>query len=149
MLPSSNQPASLRDRASPFAGVSIARPTVSSSSTQPLEPQPPPSLLLSVFRFLVRLPASALLAAIWLYQRTLSPVLPIVLGPSFGCRFAPTCSHYGAEALRTHGAIVGTWLTLLRLLKCTPLHPGGFDPVPPRVSPRCVRLTARPAPSRS
>lgn len=49
------------------------------------------------------------------------------------CRFHPSCSHYGLEALRNHGAARGTWLTACRILKCHPLHPGGYDPVPPRV----------------
>lgn len=100
-----------------------------------------PDIRSTPLRFVLALPAHALLAAIWVYQRTLSPVLPVVLGPSCGCRFAPTCSHYAADAVRVHGAFVGTWLTLRRLVKCTPLHPGGFDPVPPRAAPRCVRLT--------
>jgi len=81
-------------------------------------------------RRLVKLPAAALLGLVWLYQRTVSPVLPAVFGPACGCRFSPTCSHYAAEAVRTHGALAGAWLALRRLLRCTPLHPGGFDPVP-------------------
>jgi putative membrane protein insertion efficiency factor len=89
-----------------------------------------------------RLPVRAVLGFIWLYQRTLSPVLPVVTLGRCACRFSPTCSHYAAEAVRTHGALAGAWLALRRLLKCTPLHPGGFDPVP---APRCVRATpARP-----
>jgi putative membrane protein insertion efficiency factor len=98
----------------------------------------------TVLSFFVRLPARVLLALIWLYQRTLSPVLPVVLGPNCGCRFSPTCSHYAAEALREHGALFGAWLTLRRLIKCTPLHPGGFDPVPQRErhTPVCVRVAS-------
>ena len=96
-----------------------------------------------VFRFLLQLPAGILLLLIQLYQRTLSPVLPAVFGSACGCRFAPSCSHYAAEAVRTHGALVGTILAVIRLVKCTPLHPGGFDPVPPRRSrPRCERFAA-------
>jgi putative membrane protein insertion efficiency factor len=95
-------------------------------------------------RFIARLPARALLALLWLYQRTLSPVLPVVLGPSCGCRFAPTCSHYAVEAIRVHGALFGTFLMLRRLVKCTPLHPGGLDPVPPRRVPRCTRAPLSP-----
>lgn len=96
----------------------------------------------SVIRGLVRLPARALLAAVWLYQKTLSPALPVLLGPSCGCRFAPSCSHYAAEAIRVHGAVFGSALALRRLIKCTPLHPGGFDPVPPkRPRPTCQRAT--------
>jgi putative membrane protein insertion efficiency factor len=89
----------------------------------------------------VRLPARALLVAIHLYQRSLSPMLPVLFGPACGCRFAPSCSHYAAEAIRTHGAVAGVVLAAIRLLKCTPLHSGGFDPVPPRRSnPRCARI---------
>jgi putative membrane protein insertion efficiency factor len=65
-----------------------------------------------------------------IYQWTASPVLPLILGPACGCRFHPTCSEYAAEALLAHGAFRGTWLAARRLVKCTPLHPGGHDPVP-------------------
>jgi len=103
---------------------------------------------LSPFSQLARLPSRVLLALIWVYQRTLSPTLPAVFGPACGCRFHPTCSHYAAEAVRTHGAGRGAWLAVVRLLKCTPLHPGGFDPVPARTVPSaprrpdCVRVPA-------
>ncbi len=86
----------------------------------------------SLARFAARLPARALLALVWLYQRTLAPAYPAIFGPTCGCRFHPTCSHFAAEAVRTHGALAGTWLALRRLLRCHPLHPGGFDPVPAR-----------------
>lgn len=95
--------------------------------------------LFRAFRFLANLPARALLGLLWIYQRLVSPVLPVVTGGACGCRFAPTCSHYAAEAIRTHGAAAGTLLAARRLLKCTPLHPGGLDPVPPRRTPRCTR----------
>jgi hypothetical protein len=85
-------------------------------------------------RWLASLPARVLLGLIWLYRRTLSPVLPLVLGPGCGCRFHPTCAVFAAESVREHGALRGSWLAVRRLLKCHPLHPGGFDPVPP--SPR-------------
>ena len=94
--------------------------------------------------FLVSLPTRALLALVWVYQRTLSPALPVILGPTCGCRFAPTCSHYAAEALREHGAVIGSFLTLRRLLKCSPLHPGGFDPVPLRRSRPVCRAVHSP-----
>lgn len=93
----------------------------------------------SFFAALARLPAVALLGAIRVYQRTLSPVLPVVTLGRCGCRFYPTCSHYAAEAIRTHGAFAGFGLALARLAKCTPLHPGGIDPVPPRRRPSCIR----------
>lgn len=64
------------------------------------------------------------------YQRALSPVLPALFGPSCGCRFAPTCSHYAIEALQKHGLMTGSVLAAGRLLRCHPFHPGGIDPVP-------------------
>jgi uncharacterized protein len=60
------------------------------------------------------------------YQLAISPMKP----PS--CRFHPTCSAYAMEVLASHGAWRGTWLTLKRLGKCHPFHPGGYDPPPPR-----------------
>ncbi|MGN6245011.1 MAG: membrane protein insertion efficiency factor YidD [Motilibacteraceae bacterium] len=69
-----------------------------------------------------------LLAAIRLYQLTVSPLL----GPV--CRFYPSCSHYGFEALRVHGTVRGTWYTARRLVRCHPWNPGGIDPVPPRAT---------------
>lgn len=47
------------------------------------------------------------------------------------CRFHPSCSSYAIEALQQHGALRGMWLTLRRLGRCHPFHPGGHDPVPP------------------
>jgi putative membrane protein insertion efficiency factor len=52
------------------------------------------------------------------------------------CRFYPSCSHYAQEAVCTHGALRGSWLTLRRLGRCHPWHPGGVDPVPPKESHR-------------
>ena len=97
---------------------------------------------LSFAKTLARLPALVLLALIRLYQRTLSPTLPVFFGPACGCRFSPSCSHYAAEAIGTHGVLRGLWLAVRRLVKCTPLHPGGFDPVPPRrARPVCASAT--------
>lgn len=54
------------------------------------------------------------------------------ISPLFGanCRFYPSCSEYAREAIDRHGAGKGSWLTLRRLGRCHPYHPGGFDPVP-------------------
>jgi uncharacterized protein len=65
-----------------------------------------------------------LISIIRFYQVAISPIKP----PS--CRFYPTCSHYGLEAVQRFGAFKGGWLTLKRILKCHPFHPGGIDPVP-------------------
>ena len=46
------------------------------------------------------------------------------------CRFVPSCSEYAAEAIETHGTMHGGRLALLRICRCHPFHPGGFDPVP-------------------
>lgn len=63
------------------------------------------------------------------YQRFLSPFL------GNNCRFHPSCSSYAIEALELHGAARGLLLSVRRLLRCHPWHPGGYDPVPPRTLP--------------
>lgn len=85
-------------------------------------------------------PARGARSLVRAYQLTLSPVLA-ALNPSCGCRFAPTCSHYAITALGEHGLIVGLFLTLRRLVKCGPWHPGGEDPVPPRARPVCRKVS--------
>ena len=46
------------------------------------------------------------------------------------CRYYPTCSQYALDALNKYGALKGGWLAFLRILRCNPLHKGGYDPVP-------------------
>jgi putative membrane protein insertion efficiency factor len=91
------------------------------------------------FRRLATAPAQVVLFLIRQYQRFVSPLLPVVTMGTCACRFAPTCSVYAAEAVRVHGALAGSWLALKRLLKCTPLHPGGIDLVPPARPKRACR----------
>ena len=64
---------------------------------------------------------------LWLiraYQIVISPLFP----PS--CRFYPTCSEYGYEAISKYGLIKGGWLTIKRVARCNPFCKGGYDPVP-------------------
>lgn len=65
-----------------------------------------------------------LIGLIYLYRYTLS----YFLGRS--CRYLPTCSEYGIEAIRRHGAWKGGWLALRRILRCHPWGGSGYDPVP-------------------
>jgi putative membrane protein insertion efficiency factor len=96
----------------------MARPDAPTSErapeTQGTAPARRPSLL-----------ARPLLLLVHLYRAT-----AIVRTPR--CRFLPTCSTYAVEALRTHGALRGTWLAIRRVGRCHPWNLGGFDPVPPR-----------------
>ncbi|WP_454194367.1 membrane protein insertion efficiency factor YidD [Nocardia sp. Marseille-Q1738] len=75
---------------------------------------------------ITKLPANALIFLIELYRTYVSPTrMPV-------CRFTPTCSEYAVTALRTRGVFIGLVLTVVRLAKCAPWHPGGWDPVPER-----------------
>ncbi len=79
----------------------------------------------------------ALIALIELYRTYVSPTrMPT-------CRFTPTCSEYAVTALHRHGLWMGVSLTVVRLLKCGPWHPGGWDPVPPQ-SPGAEFMPAQP-----
>ena len=64
------------------------------------------------------------LGAIRFYQRNISGSWP------GACKFQPTCSHYGYEAISQHGVFKGIWLTAWRLVRCSPFNRGGYDPVP-------------------
>ena len=66
---------------------------------------------------------TALIALIRTYRLVLSPLI------GRECRYQPTCSHYGEEAIRRHGAWAGFWITLARVLRCNPWGVSGFDPV--------------------
>lgn len=75
------------------------------------------------------MPLRMLIRRVWcapirIYQRVLSPVLPDA------CIYTPTCSHYAIEAIEKHGVLQGCWLAMRRIIRCNPLHDGGYDPVP-------------------
>lgn len=65
-----------------------------------------------------------MIAAIRFYRKGISPLKPPV------CRFTPTCSAYGLEAVERYGAARGGWLLVKRLARCQPFSKGGYDPVP-------------------
>lgn len=65
----------------------------------------------------------ALIGIIKAYQKSISPLLPK------SCRFYPSCSQYASDAIDRHGPLKGILLAILRIMKCHPFHPGGYDPV--------------------
>lgn len=71
-----------------------------------------------------RIPAKFLVLLIRFYQRAISPILPMA------CRYHPTCSAYGIEAVQKHGALKGGWIALKRIARCHPWGGHGHDPVP-------------------
>jgi uncharacterized protein len=71
------------------------------------------------------LPRLPLLAVIRLYQMTLSRAMP-----AGTCRFYPSCSHYGYQAIYKYGAVKGSLMAGWRILRCNPFNPGGYDPLP-------------------
>ncbi len=77
--------------------------------------------ILAVFKKII---STFFLTVIWCYQKAISPLL------GNRCRFYPSCSEYAKESFQTHSPVIALWLVTKRLLKCQPLHPGGYDPVP-------------------
>jgi putative membrane protein insertion efficiency factor len=85
---------------------------------------------------ILSLPQRVLMWLVRGYRVLLSPWLQT------GCRYEPSCSGYSLQAIERHGAIVGTYLTLHRLVRCHPLCEGGHDPVPEQ-TPRLFRGVVR------
>jgi putative membrane protein insertion efficiency factor len=85
-------------------------------------------LIINIFRSIFRkinfVFTQLFILIIRIYQGAISPLFPS------SCRFTPTCSAYGIEALRKYGAVKGGWLTLKRILSCNPFGKSGYDPVP-------------------
>ena len=74
---------------------------------------------------LLTFPRFVLLGMIRGYQKLISPVLP-----SNTCRFYPSCSHYGYQAIYKYGVFKGSFMSIWRILRCNPFNEGGYDPVP-------------------
>jgi putative membrane protein insertion efficiency factor len=72
--------------------------------------------------------ARLLVVVVRLYQQIVSPLLRLFWGNV--CRFEPSCSRYAVACLEGHGALRGSLLSFVRLCKCHPFHPGGYDPPP-------------------
>jgi putative membrane protein insertion efficiency factor len=75
-------------------------------------------------RTLWNVPRITVLALFRLYQMTISKGVP-----ANTCRFYPSCSHYGYQAVYKHGALKGSAMAIWRVLRCNPFNPGGYDPV--------------------
>ena len=74
---------------------------------------------------LLKLPQFIILVIIRFYQKFISTALP-----ENTCRFYPSCSRYGFEAVKKYGALKGSYLAVWRILRCNPFNTGGYDPVP-------------------
>ena len=83
------------------------------------------------------LAARMLTGGVLFYRKFLSPLKPGC------CRFTPTCSAYALEALRVHGAVKGSWLTIKRILRCQPFGGSGYDPVPPKTEKTTLPIKRR------
>lgn len=78
-------------------------------------------MITDIFKMIV---GGIFIALIKIYQYLISPLYPAT------CRYTPTCSQYGAEAIKKHGAFKGGWLTIKRIARCNPWGGHGHDPVP-------------------
>ncbi|MCQ2307054.1 MAG: membrane protein insertion efficiency factor YidD [Bacteroidales bacterium] len=77
-----------------------------------------------MLKFIVNIPANIMIFLIYVYKFTLSPII------GRNCRYTPTCSTYGIQAIKKYGAIKGGWLTIKRIASCNPWGGSGYDPVP-------------------
>lgn len=97
------------------------------------------SIVRSTLRFVASVPRLALVGLIRFYQVVISPMT----GPR--CRYYPSCSSYGLQAVQVHGAIKGSLLAVWRVLRCNPWNWGGVDDVPPAGTPLFHRHAAHAA----
>ncbi len=80
--------------------------------------------LMSIKLFISNLFKLLVISFIKIYQRFVSPFFPS------SCKFSPSCSKYGIEAINKYGVLKGSVLTVKRILKCNPWSKGGYDPIP-------------------
>lgn len=81
-------------------------------------------ILASIYKAICFVFSKLFIALIRFYQLCISPLFPAT------CRFSPTCSAYGLEAIKKYGPFKGGWLALKRILSCHPWGKSGYDPVP-------------------
>jgi len=98
-----------------FCHEPVARPTKRSNALR---------ILRLTWYILERIPIAIMVLFIQAYRFIISPLLGAT------CRFEPTCSAYAIEAFERHGFFRGLWLSIRRIGRCHPYHPGGYDPVP-------------------
>lgn len=84
--------------------------------------------LTKAFLIIRQVSLTMLIGLVRAYQLVISPFLPS------NCRFYPSCSHYSMQALKEYGPLKGSWLSITRISRCHPWHPGGVDPVPEKHS---------------
>jgi len=84
-----------------------------------------------MLRYIKYLPKKVVITAIRFYQKTFSPDHGLLkhMHPHGYCRFSPTCSQYGIEAIDKYGVIKGGAMTCWRIIRCNPWNKGGYDPV--------------------
>ena len=77
---------------------------------------------MTALHWLFKLPGLVLIGGVRFYQ--------VAIGPLLGkhCRFEPSCSNYFIQAVQKYGAVIGAWKGIIRILRCHPFHPGGYDP---------------------
>ena len=103
----------------------IVRPEENREAEETYPAIPPEPRLRDLPFKLLNIPRFICLGLIRFYQMTFSKMLP-----ANTCRFYPTCSHYGYQAIYKYGALRGVPMAVWRVLRCNPFNPGGFDPVP-------------------